>query len=69
MSAAYPTGQWCPKMLIENLCAQQAHAPDRLIRDEMQYLINVLREHRPIGPDGKHGNRHTSTCGCEDKGE
>ncbi|MDH6282852.1 hypothetical protein [Prescottella agglutinans] len=68
MTADYPTRVWCPKMLIENLCAQQALAPDQLTRNEMQYLIDVLREHRPIGSDGKHGNRHTPTCGCDDKG-
>lgn len=30
-------------------------------------LIKELDKHRPLGPDGKHGNLHTETCGCEDK--
>jgi len=30
-------------------------------------LINEIDRHRPLGPDGKHNNLHTSTCGCEDK--
>lgn len=58
--------QWCPKILTEHLCSQATFAPDRVTRDEIQHLINVLREHRPVGPDGKHGNLHTQTCGCED---
>lgn len=28
-------------------------------------LIVDIDRQRPIGPDGKHGGRHTSTCGCE----
>lgn len=63
MSAA----KWCPKMLRERLCEQQTHAPDDFTRREIQRLINVLDLHRPLGRDGKHGNRHTPTCGCEDK--
>lgn len=34
--------------------------------DRLQRLINACDDHRPLGPDGKHGNRHTPTCGCED---
>jgi len=33
----------------------------------LQRLIDQLDKHRPLGPDGKHGDRHTPTCGCEDK--
>lgn len=28
-------------------------------------LIAEIDKHRPLGPDGKHGNLHTATCGCE----
>lgn len=28
-------------------------------------MIRDIDEQRPLGPDGKHGNRHTPTCGCE----
>lgn len=37
--------------------------PARVAR--LQMLINEIDVHRPLGPDGKHGNRHTPTCGCE----
>lgn len=33
----------------------------------LQNLIDQLEQHRPTGSDGKHGNLHTTTCGCEDK--
>lgn len=29
-------------------------------------LINEIDRHRPLGSDGKHGNNHTPSCGCED---
>jgi hypothetical protein len=63
---SYPR-RWCPKMLREYLCSQQTYAPDRFTRYEIQRLIDVLDLHRPTGSDGKHGNLHTPTCGCEDK--
>jgi hypothetical protein len=59
--------QWCPKALREKLCTQQTFAPDDFTRNEIQRLINVLDLHRPLGSDGKHGNLHTPTCGCEDR--
>lgn len=67
VSARYPFGQWCPKMMREHLCAQATFAPDDTTRDAFSNLIRVLDLHRPIGPDGKHDNRHTPTCGCDDK--
>jgi hypothetical protein len=30
-------------------------------------LIRRIDERRPLGPDGKHGTRHTPHCGCEDQ--
>lgn len=31
------------------------------------HLIKEFDKHRPLGSDGKHGDRHTETCGCKDK--
>lgn len=28
-------------------------------------LIAEIDRHRPLGPDGKHGDQHTPTCGCD----
>jgi hypothetical protein len=58
--------RWCPKGLREHLCQQQTWAPDDFTRQEIQRLIGVLDLHRPLGGDGKHGELHTPTCGCED---
>lgn len=64
------------KTLREDLCRHQAGAdgvadPARFlpldVRVKVADLINLLDFHRPVGPDGKHGQRHTTTCGCEDK--
>lgn len=30
-------------------------------------LLADVKRQRPTGPDGKHGNRHTATCGCDDR--
>lgn len=62
-----------PKMLHETLCTAQvqvAHsglprAREHVLR--LERLINECERHRPLGPDGKHGDRHTATCGCEDR--
>jgi hypothetical protein len=32
--------------------------------DRLQRLIDDCERQRPTGPDGKHGDRHTPTCGC-----
>lgn len=61
---SYPN-RWNPKGLREHLCQQQTFAPDDRTRKYMSEMIALLDIHRPIGPDGKHGNRHTPTCGCE----
>lgn len=57
---------WCPKMLREYLCKQQGYAPDERSQRVIQVAIDMLDSHRPIGSNGKHGDRHTTTCGCED---
>lgn len=63
------------KMLRETLCEAQSgltyrpgnNATYERHRGRLQMLINQIDNHRPLGPDGKHGNRHTPTCGCVDK--
>lgn len=63
-----------PKMLRETLChAQTLVGINPWLRPEvradhvarLQRLIDACDVHRPLGPDGKHGERHTETCGCE----
>lgn len=62
-----------PKALRETLCiaqtwfglSQRTDRESHVVR--LQELINECDVHRPLGPDGKHGDRHTDTCGCEDK--
>ena len=41
---------------------------DGFIEDLGELIADIDRQ-RPIGPDGKHGNRHTDTCGCEDRND
>lgn len=59
------------KMLREALCIAQAeigrsHARyTKSTTGRITNLIDELDRHRPLGPDGKHGDRHTETCGCE----
>lgn len=47
----------------------QTWAPENYIAkvDALQQLVDEIDRHRPLGPDGKHGNRHTAYCGCEEK--
>lgn len=64
----------CPKMLRETLGAAQAalsrpsafneRTNEHILR--IQDLINECERMRPTGPDGKHGDRHTTQCGCDD---
>jgi hypothetical protein len=62
-----------PKSLRESLCvAQSALAmypakPEERARisGHLGEIINQLDLHRPLGVDGKHGDRHTATCGCD----
>ena len=58
------------KMMREALCVAESH-----LLHSNQYsghgkligpLIREIDKHRPLGPDYKHGKRHTQTCGCED---
>ncbi len=66
------------KMLRETLCLAQGlinraydctdHVQRKYHSDRIQSLIDECDHHRPLGVNGKHGNLHTETCGCEDKG-
>lgn len=59
-----------PKMLRETLCAAQAAVADRRGSRAAHHvaqlgrLIDECDRLRPLGPDGKHGDRHTRHCGC-----
>lgn len=54
------------KMIRETLCTAQAFATESLgHRARLQRMIDEIDRQRPLGPDGKHGDRHTPTCGCE----
>lgn len=69
------------KALREALCVAQTAMgymltdPDdteetaRLIaqRERIEQIIAEIDRNRPLGPDGKHGNLHTPTCGCDDR--
>ena len=57
---------WYPKGLREELCRQQTFAPEPATYTAITHLIRLLDLHRPLGLDGKHGDLHTPTCGCED---
>lgn len=63
------------KMTREALCLAEAamnHAPMNIAASQRRRIGGLIREldkHRPLGQDGKHGNLHTETCGCQDKGE
>jgi hypothetical protein len=56
---------WCPKVLIELLSKQQMYAPDYATGHLIALLLATLALHRPTASDGKHGDLHTPTCGCE----
>lgn len=62
-----------PKMLRETLCFAQGAV--ELHPDQSRTAAHVARlgrlisecdRHRPLGANGKHGDLHTPTCGCED---
>jgi hypothetical protein len=64
-----------PKSLLEALCVAESaiiRSPTSaeykaLFLPAIRQLMDECERMRPVGPDGKHGNRHTDECGCEDK--
>lgn len=61
---------YTPKALHEAFCYAQTYLPTTeqgmYYRCVLQELIDLMEQHRPLGPNGKHGNLHTESCGCED---
>jgi hypothetical protein len=63
------------KMLRETLCVAQTDInrsgrfdeEARAHADRLGRLIDEIDRQRPLASNGKHGNLHTATCGCEDK--
>lgn len=55
------------KSLREALCDQQTESewPDS-IASAVDVLISMIDSHRPLASNGKHGDLHTPTCGCDD---
>lgn len=62
-----------PKAIRETLCTAQARIAESDLDEgrkdahikRLGRLIDECERHRPLGPDGKHGERHTPTCGCD----
>ena len=62
------------KMIRETLCLAQASINYVLQNNDQTEkhiarigrLIADIDQQRPLGSNGKHGNKHTKTCGCED---
>jgi hypothetical protein len=61
------------KMVREAICVAQTwlsgvHDTGQAQRasQTLGRLIEDIDRQRPLGPDGKHDDRHTATCGCED---
>lgn len=57
------------KTLREKFCVAQQQETSQVMKDLYGDLINQLDMHRPLWPDGKHGNGRlcTSTCGCAER--
>jgi len=58
------------KMLRETLSAVQNGAAGNRRGEHSERIGRIIAEidrQRPLGPNGKHGNLHTPTCGCEDR--
>lgn len=59
--------------LRETFCVAQTHIGQSGVSNAehhvqvLQRLVDDCDRQRPLGPDGVHGDRHTATCGCEDK--
>ena len=64
-----------PKMLRETLCVAQAHVGNSTDPRKAEHVARLGRliaecdRYRPIGGDGKHGNRHTPGCEPADTAE
>lgn len=54
-----------PKSIREALCILSTGISDKHVMMIIQNLISECDRHRPLGSNGKHGNLHTTTCGCD----
>lgn len=60
-----------PKMARETMCIVEGlvarSGEDRAEEHAARIgkIIDQIDVVRPLGPDGKHGDRHTATCGCK----
>jgi hypothetical protein len=62
------------KAIRETLCIAQARIGNsgidsHRIESDVARIGRIIAEidrQRPLGSDGKHGDLHTPTCGCED---
>lgn len=65
------------KMTREALCAAQSALIERARAgvdadrvphwvERLQAIVGAIDVERPLGPDGKHGDLHTSGCGCDE---
>lgn len=66
------------KATREALCAAQSSLGERARAgidvdrvphwiERVQALIDQIDVHRPLRSNGKHGDLHTATCGCDDQ--
>ena len=64
------------KMVRETLCVAQSAVSQNYALNldtrarhvqRLQRMIDECDRQRPLGSDGKHGNMHTPTCGCDDQ--
>lgn len=53
------------RALVQNLHIAVTEAIDVTHIRRLQRMINSIDVLRPLGPDGKHGDRHTEFCECE----
>ena len=64
------------KMIRETLCVAQTalqYLPyedprEESHRDRIGRIVAEIDRQRPLGSDGKHGDLHTPSCGCEEEG-
>lgn len=43
----------------------ESSRPSKSDFDRIQRILEDIDRQRPLGSNGKHGNLHTPTCGCE----
>ena len=51
-------------MIVETLTHAQFHVLTEEHVDRLGRLIDAYQQLRPVGSNGKHGDRHADHCGC-----